>query len=87
MVRDPPPLCIKLYFKQTAAAKNRLVVMLHLLDVELPERAKEAIPAILDGPRGKLVRPTAPKSGLDALLTGEPQRFPRCTEPLARLEY
>ena len=56
-------------------------MMLHLLDVELPERAKEAIPAILDGEQGEMVRPTAPKSGSDAFLTGEPQRFPRCTEP------
>ncbi len=66
---------IKLYFKQQPAAKTKLDVMLHLLQVGLPVLPTPAIPAILDVPRGKLIEPTGHKPGLDALLAGEAAAF------------
>jgi hypothetical protein len=66
------PHIIKLYFKSEPLSKNRIDIITHLMEICLRDQAPaEAIMAVLDTRRGRLICPTVPIQGLSAALTAE----------------
>lgn len=66
------PHVIKLYFKPTALAKPRVQIILHLMDATLAQQSPpNAVMAILDVRRNRLITCGATVAGLNASLLGE----------------
>ena len=68
---DQERIAAKLYFKQERLSKLRVDVILHLLETTVMPSGESGGVAILDVPRGKLLRPTVSKPGMEAALRGE----------------
>jgi len=66
------PHLIKLYFKNDPLAKNRIDMITHLMETTCQRLApKDTVMAVLDTRRSKLIVPTVPIPGLDALIQAE----------------
>ncbi len=68
---DGAPHLIKLYFKSDKLTKARVEVITHLMDKALSGTPPGARMGVLDVRNARLVTPTVPIAGLDAMLAGE----------------
>lgn len=66
---------IKLYFKKHQPKKLQLETILHLIKTTLPIKNKNAVVAVIDIPRGKLIVPTVETPDIEALLAGQAAAF------------
>jgi len=68
---DTERIATKLYFKKEPLSKLKADVILHLLETTVMPSDEGGGVAILDVLRGKLLRPTVSKPGMEAALRGE----------------
>jgi len=71
LVLDDQRLVIKLYFKAEKLTKNRVDVILHLMEDTLRADAPGAVMAVHDIQGGRLIIPSGPVLGIEAMLSGE----------------
>lgn len=62
---------VKLYFKKDPLAKNKVDVITHLMAVVLSSRFPGVTMSVLDVRSSRLISPTVPIDGLDAMINGE----------------
>lgn len=66
---------IKLYFKEEKLSKQRVDIILFLIQNTFSESSPNAIPGIMDVARGNLITPTRKIENIEALLEGEAAAF------------
>ena len=73
---DTDRYLIKLYFKDEAPTKNRVQIVMKMMNTVLGNQVKDGTQmAVLDVSKGKLILQTASIPGLSALLEGEAAAF------------
>jgi hypothetical protein len=66
---------VKLYFKKETLSRNRVAVVLDMMNAALAGRGEDVRVAVLDVPAGKLIAAPGPSPQINALLESEAASF------------